>query len=87
MKMILDYNPCDECAQKWAQGVTVIEVNTFPVQDNQMPIQDGLYPTGRHVVMKPEGAVDLFTDESLHKAGARCFMDVPTFTQIFQGVL
>lgn len=53
MKMILDFEPCDECNKKFAQGVLLIEVTTSPEYIG-MPIAENAYPTGRYVVVKPE---------------------------------
>lgn len=53
MKMILDFEPCDECKKKFAEGVLLIEVTSHPEYIG-MPIAKDAYPTGRYVVVKPE---------------------------------
>lgn len=50
-----DYEPCDECSAKWKTGVVLIEANTIPSFDNQPPVQEGVYPTGRYIVVKESG--------------------------------
>lgn len=55
-----DYNPCDECKQKWENAVICIEVTTTRPNDNRPPISihDGkeLYPTMKYVGITPEAA-------------------------------
>ena len=53
MKAVLDYEPCDECKKKFAEGVLLVEVMEVPTRLN-MPIAENAYPTGRFVVIKPE---------------------------------
>lgn len=52
-KAILDFEPCDECKKKFAEGVLIIEVTQTPTYIG-MPIAENAYPTGRYVVLKPE---------------------------------
>ena len=54
MNTVVDYEPCDECKEKWEQGVAIIEVTTTPNSKNQPPIAEGAYPTGAYVVLKEE---------------------------------
>lgn len=64
-RAIYDYEPCNECAEKMKQGVTVIEVTRV---DNQtIPIQKGAWPTGRWCLIPKEAAARLFKDIN-HKA-------------------
>ena len=53
MRAILDFEPCDECKKKFAEGVLLIEVTQSP-QYVKMEIAPNAYPTGRYVVVKPE---------------------------------
>lgn len=56
--VLLNYEPCDKCKEAMAQGTTIIEVVT---EDNgNMPIQDGIYPTGRWCVVRKQAAMNLF---------------------------
>ena len=60
MRMVLDYEPCEECKKNFGLGFTVIEATEFPNTTTNMPITDGVYPTGRFVVIKPEAAKRIF---------------------------
>lgn len=51
---ILDYEPCEECKKKFAEGVLLIEVTMTPNTKNQPMIAKDAYPTGRFVVVRPE---------------------------------
>lgn len=53
MKAIVDFEPCEECKKKFAEGVLLIEVTTSPEYIG-LPIAPDAYPTGRYVVVKPE---------------------------------
>lgn len=56
--VLLNYEPCDKCKDAMSKGTTIIEVVT---EDNgNMPIQDGIYPTGRWCVVRREAAYNLF---------------------------
>lgn len=69
--MVVDYSTCKECEDRWKQGVVMLEVKTTPVDIDQQPIQENLYPTGNHLVIPPEalqneykaGDVTLVTSE------------------------
>lgn len=52
-RMIVDFEPCDKCKEKFAKGVLLIEVTTYPEYIGK-PIAENAYPTGRYVVVKPE---------------------------------
>lgn len=62
--VVLDYEPCDCCKDKFSQGVLFIEVTETQPNDNRPPISKGVYPTGRHVVVKRE-AVNVEGDKFL----------------------
>lgn len=79
-RMLLDYEPCDKCREKFSQGVLLIEVNSYPMADNQPPIQEGAYPTGKYVVVNPEALVEDF------KAGSRALVLHEDFELMFPGV-
>ena len=64
--MLLDYDPCDECAAKWAEGVALIEVSDTPIHEGQPEITSGVYPTGRMVVVE--------ANETTGKPGDRFFI-------------
>lgn len=57
-RVLMDYQPCDECRKKMSVGTTVIEVVTT---DNGLPpIKEGVWPTGRWVVLKKAAAFQIF---------------------------
>lgn len=53
-KMILDYEPCEECKKKMETGITLIEVTTTPNNENQPEIAQNAYPTGNWLVVKED---------------------------------
>lgn len=62
-EVLLNYEPCGDCAKKMAEGTTVIEVVT---EDNgNMPMKENVYvyPTGRWCVVRKEAAKELFNGE------------------------
>ena len=73
-RMVLDYEPCDCCKEMFSQGVLVIEVSRTPLADNRPAIQNGAYPTGRHVVVR-KGSLDVNADKVL--------MEISDFNSIF----
>lgn len=57
--VIVDYEPCGECKEKFDRGAPIIEVTEYPLFKHQPPIVEDLdgravYPTGRYIVLKPE---------------------------------
>lgn len=77
MKAILDYEPCDDCKEKFAQGVLLIEVDDCPNMPGQRMIAENAYPTGRHVVVKPEALIGDF------KAGSSALVLKHDFEEMF----
>ena len=75
-KAVLDYEPCDECKKKFAEGVLLIEVTTSPEFMN-MPIAEGAYPTGRYIVVRPEALNGDF------KAGSKALVLRQDFISMF----
>lgn len=57
-RAIYDYEPCEECAEKMKQGVTVIEVTK--TNNGTAPIQPGAWPTGRWCVISKDNAEMIF---------------------------
>ena len=49
-KLMVDYEPCESCAEKFKQGILWIESSAAPIAPNQAPIVNGAYPTGRWCV-------------------------------------
>lgn len=83
-KMVLDYEPCDECLKWWDSGVAVLEVQQTPTQPNQPEIQKGLYPTGRFVVMTVEGADRVFPQHAPWSKGQKVLVDREVFSHFMQ---
>ena len=57
-RVVANYEPCDHCKEIMAKGVTLIEVTS--TDSGAVPIQKGLWPTGRWCVIKREAAERLF---------------------------
>ena len=75
-KLVMDFEPCDECKAKFAEGVLLIEVTSTPEYVG-MPIQKDAYPTGRFVVVKPEALNGDF------KAGSKALVHKKDFIALF----
>ena len=83
-EMIIDYEPCDKCKDKWDHGVACIEVDTKPANASQPSIQDNLYPTGRYVVVKSDKLKEVF-NRDFHD-GDRVIIDTETFELVFRNI-
>lgn len=79
-RMVIDYEPCDECQKMWDSGVAVIEVQETPINPDQPEIQKGLYPTSRFVVMTVEGADRVFPQYAPWAKGKKVFVDSTVFS-------
>ena len=75
-KMVVDFEPCEECQKKFAEGVLLIEVSSTPEYIG-MPIAENAYPTGRYVVVKPEALIGDF------KAGSKALVHKKDFMAMF----
>ena len=82
--MVLDYDFCDECKKNLALGVAVIEVTDTPCSPNQPPIQKGLYPTSRFVVITVEAANRIFEQYAPWEANKKVFVDCEVFSHFIQ---
>lgn len=87
--MIVDYDPCESCAEKWSQGVNVVEISETPVSPGQpgIHITDGgrkklAYPTGRYVVIALEAAKNIFQGIDL-QLGSRVTVMRNLFEKVF----
>lgn len=56
MHMVIDMEPCKDCADKWAQGIVLFEAT---------PGKDGPEFTGRWAVIKEEAVTRMFTPQSV----------------------
>lgn len=80
MRTIINYEPCPSCLAKMDSGFTIVETTTSPNDTTSVPIQEGIYPTGRFVVIKHEVAKRIFRiDEGMAKA----FLRADLFQKIF----
>ena len=83
-RMVIDYEPCDECMKMWDSGVAVIEAQETPIMPNQPEIQKGIYPTGRFAVVTVEGADRVFPQHAPWSKGQKVFVDSAVFSHIMQ---
>lgn len=79
-RMVIDYEPCDECQKMWDSGVAVLEARETPTMPNQPEIQKGIYPTGRLVVVTVEGADRVFPQHAPWSKGQKVFVDSAVFS-------
>lgn len=80
MRTVIDYEPCPACLAKMNSGFTVVEATTSPNDTTRVPIHDGIYPTGRFVVIKPEVARRIFRIEG---SETKAFLKADMFQKIF----
>lgn len=73
------YEPCEKCKSNFALGVLLMEAANEPTFDGQPEMQEGVYPTGRCVVIKPEAAKRMFNCDVREKA----FVDRETWSMLF----
>lgn len=79
MHAVINYEPCEECQKAMAMGVTIMEATHEPNRVTDVEFQNGTYPTGRWVVMKPEAARRIFKVSADVK---KIFVDVELFSNI-----
>jgi len=63
-RAVYTYEPCDKCKANMAMGITLMEIETTAPRDGVPPIVEGVWPTGRWVVLKEEVAERTFQPES-----------------------
>lgn len=78
--MVLDYVPCEECQSHMAMGVTVLEASDHPNTEGQPPMQTGVYPTSRFVVVTTECADRVFNAYAPWSEGKKVFVDSDVFS-------
>ena len=88
-EILLDYEPCDECAEKIKKGVLCIET-IKESQNNLPPISKDsngrdVYPTGRFFVITEECANRMFENLNLKKGG-KCCIESDLFNLIFEQI-
>ena len=78
--MVLDYVPCEECQSHMAMGVAVLEASDHPNTEGQPPMQKGVYPTSRFVVVTTECADRVFNAYAPWSEGKKVFVDSAVFS-------
>lgn len=78
--MVLDYVPCEECQSHMAMGVAVLEASDHPNTEGQPPMQKGVYPTSRFVVVTTECADRVFSAYAPWSEGKKVFVDSAVFS-------
>lgn len=78
--MVLDYVPCEECQNHMAMGVAILEASDHPNTENQPPMQEGVYPTSRFVVVTTECADRVFNAYAPWSEGKKVFVDSDVFS-------
>ena len=78
--MVLDYVPCEECQNHMAMGVAVLEASDHPNTEGQPPMQKGVYPTSRFVVVTTECADRVFSAYAPWSEGKKVFVDSDVFS-------
>lgn len=86
---ILDYEPCDDCMEKFNLGVVLIEVTDIQPSDKRPPIscQNDMkvYPTFRYSVIKLDAAERLFNNIEL-KNGSKLLIEESLYSSLIEGV-
>lgn len=86
-EMVLSYEPCDSCKQRFAQGIMLAEV-TEHSPDGRPSIATGptLYPTGRYMVMKESAFKHIFMGDIVEQtlAKRRAFIDTEAFEHLLR---
>ena len=78
--MVLDYVPCEECQSHMAMGVAILEASDHPNTEGQPPMQKGVYPTSRFVVVTTECANRVFNAYAPWSEGKKVFVDSDVFS-------
>ena len=78
--MVLDYVPCEECQNHMNMGVAILEASDHPNTENQPPMQEGVYPTSRFVVVTTECADRVFNAYAPWSKGKKVFVDSDVFS-------
>lgn len=81
--MVLDFEPCDNCASKMALGITCMECTEKPNDNCNVPFSDRIYPTGRFVVIKKEAAERIFGETVDLEKHQKIFVDSVAYQSLF----
>lgn len=87
MYSTIDYEPCEECASIWQQGVALIEVVAHSKDGRPVftkgPNGEDLYPTGRITVVTAEAAQRWFSIDPLYlQAGKKLVLDTEAYAWV-----
>lgn len=81
---VINYEPCEKCAKAMTMGITVMEATRTPNWVTNVEFQEGVYPTGKWVVLRTEAARKMFPD--LGNDVKKAFVDAGVFDKIFGNV-
>lgn len=81
--MVLDFEPCDDCASKMALGITCMECTEKPNGNCNVPFDDKIYPTGSFVVIKREAAERIFGKHVNLDKHSKLFLDPVVYNHLF----
>lgn len=83
-KIISSMEPCTKCQEGMAQGITLMEASPKRLMENMPAIQEGIYATGRWIVVKEEAIPGMFNpemEEALLKS-RKGFVEVGVFDML-----
>lgn len=87
---IVSYEPCKKCEANFALGILLFEAREEPLLAGQMPIHEGMYPTGRYFVVRPNMIERAFGPSGLAEKilrDRRAAMMSDAFEMLFHGYL
>ena len=89
MHCVLDYEPCEHCAEQWGQGIAVLEATVNKPTPYRPPIQQSqgvdIYPTMRYAVITAEAAERIFGGQFL--TGQKVLLEDEAFENLFGGAV
>ena len=77
---IVDYQPCEECAEHWKEGTPIIRCTAAAIYDRP-PIVEGVWPTGAWCVISNESAEMMFNDKE--RIGKPILLEDRVYDEIF----
>lgn len=78
---VIDYQPCECCKEYMNSGFTLMEATSSPNEVSSVPIQAGVYPTGKWCVIKPEAADRIFGEGT--SDSRKAFLDTELYNRLF----
>lgn len=79
-RMVLDYGPCEKCKAYMKQGFTIMEATREPNDNANVPMQPGVFPTGRWMVIRREAKKVIFPQSS--DEDTKCFVDPELYEEL-----